>query len=140
MAKTDSGTADRQRREHWRELLGRWRASDLSQAAFCRPERIHAWQFAWWKKRPGADRVIRQGCRTRQSQVVASVELAPSPVGGQHGCQFVPVRVVAFPPPGELELTLRGGRVLRFGVDVEASKLVRIVAALEAASPEGQAC
>jgi len=134
MAKTDSGTAERQRRERWRELLGRWRASGLTQAAFCRRERIHVWQFAWWKKRLGTDRVIRQGRRTRQSRGIAPVERAHNPIAGQHGSRFVPVQVVACPPTDDLELTLRGGRVLRFGVDVEAAKLVKIVAALEAVS------
>ena len=123
MAKSNSSAAGRQRRERWRELLGRWRASGLTQAAFCRQEQIHVWQFAWWKKRLGADRVIGQGRRTRQSRGIASVEIAASAMAGQHDPQFVPVQVVASPPTGDLELTLRGGRVLRFGADVDASKL-----------------
>ena len=106
MAKSNSQVAVR-RREHWQEILRRWKASGLSQAQFCRRRRIPAWKFTWWKRRLGAE-------------------------GVDPGCSFVPVQVVAPPSAGELELTLRGGRVLRFGADVEAAELAGIVAALEA--------
>jgi hypothetical protein len=60
MAKINSRAADQQRHERWRELLARWQSSGLSQAAFCRQERIHVWQFTWWKKRLGAEAAVRQ--------------------------------------------------------------------------------
>jgi hypothetical protein len=138
MAKINSGAADQQRREHWRRLLARWQSSGLSQAAFCRRERIHVWQFTWWKKRLGADGVIRPVRHPQRSREIAPTGIAPNPtiptggqVAGRHDLQFVPVQVVASPAASDLELTLRGGQVLRFGVDVEAAKLVKIVAALE---------
>ena len=106
MAKSKSEAAI-ERVEHWRGLLQRWRESGLSQAEFCRRRRIPVWQLAWWKKR-----------------------LAAKSAAG--GPAFVPVQVVAAPAPAELELTLRDGRVLRFGCSVEAAKLAEIVAALEA--------
>jgi len=115
MAKSNSGVAIQQRREHWQDLLRRWRASGLSQAQFCRRRRIPVWKFVWWKRRLGVEGV------------------APD-------SPFVPVQVVAPSSAGELELTLRGGRILRFGTDVEAAKLAEIAAALEALRPEGQAC
>lgn len=40
-----------QRRAHWREVIGRWRGSDLSGAAFCREEGLREWQFRYWVKR-----------------------------------------------------------------------------------------
>jgi hypothetical protein len=106
MAKSNSEVAVR-RREHWQELLRRWQASGLSQAQSCQRRGIPIWRFTWWKRRLGAEGVDR-------------------------GSSFVPVQVAAPPPAGELELTLRGGRVLRFGADVEAARLAGIVAALEA--------
>ena len=114
MAKSNSGVAV-QRREHWRDLLSRWQASGLSQARFCQRRGIPVWKFAWWRKRLGANGV------------------APSP-------SFVPVRVVAPPPAGELELTLRSGRVLRFDMSVDAARLAAIVSALEAVASGGSAC
>lgn len=127
MAKGNFEVAVR-RREHWQELLGRWQASGLSQAQFCRRRGIPVWKLAWWKKRLGAEGAVRQARRSERSRCVAP------------DSRFVPVEVVAPQPAGELELTLRGGRVLRFGADVEVAKLAGIVAGLEAACPEGQAC
>ena len=56
---------------------------------------------------------------------------------------FVPVHVapsLATPQAGELELTLRGGRLLRFGPNVDAARLAEIVTALEAAVGHGESC
>ena len=108
--------AAQRRREHWREVLRRWQSSGLSQAAFCRQRKIPVWRFTWWKKR------LRDG----------------SPAAGD---LFVPIHVA---PPAvasaEFELTLHGGRLLRFGTDVQPAKLTAIVAAIESLCPEGQPC
>ena len=103
-----NGDAAQQRRELWREVLRRWQASGLSQAAFCRQRKIPVWRFTWWKKRLSND-------------------------GVSAGDLFVPIHVA--PPAAasaEFELTLHGGRLLRFGADVETAKLAAIVAAVEA--------
>lgn len=115
MAKRRSEAAI-ERAEHWRGLLQRWRESGLSQAEFCRRGRIPPWKLAWWKKRLSAEGVVAAGST------------------------FVPVQMVATAPAEELELTLRDGRVLRFGCNVEAAKLAAIVAALEALPAEGSPC
>jgi hypothetical protein len=106
MAKSNSRAAIQRRHGHWREILNRWRASGLSQTQFCRRRRIPIWKFAQWKKRLKGD-------------------------GAAAGDLFVPVHVAPVSPSAELELTLRDGRVLRFGANVEAAKLAGIVAALE---------
>ena len=127
MAKSNSEVSAR-RVAYWRGLLERWRASGLSQAEFCRRRGIPISKFAWWKRRlsaGGAARLVRRARPGREAAV---------------DCSFIPVHVVAAPAAGELELTLRGGRVLRFGVDVDAGKLAVIVAALEALPAEGRSC
>ena len=108
MAKSNSDRAAvRQRREQWRRIVGRWRASGLSQAEFCRRQDIPVWKLAWWRKRLKV-----------QAQDSASL--------------FVPVGMAPIPASaGDLELTLPGGRVLRFGAQVEPTALAGIVAALE---------
>ena len=106
MAKNESEFVVR-RRERWRELLSQWRASGLSQAQFCQRGGIPVWKFSWWRKRLGTE----------------GTPASPS---------FVPVHVVAAPAAGEFELTLRGGRALRFGSGVDTARLVEIVRALEA--------
>jgi|GEM_PF-2181195 len=118
MAKGNGQDAVR-RREHWQQLLRRWRAGGLSQAEFCRRRGIAAWKLAWWKRRLGEEPVT---------------EGPPGPVGEEHRepqMPFLPVGVVASRPAFELELTLQGERVLRFSANVEAAKLAAIVAALE---------
>ena len=108
MAKSVSDHATgEQRREHWRRIVGRWRASGLSQAAFCRRQDIPVWKLAWWRKR-----------LKRQGEESASLFV---PVG------IAPIRASA----AELELTLPGRRVLRFPAEVEPTTLAGIVAALE---------
>lgn len=70
----------------------------------------------------GAEGVVRPTGRSGRSR------------GASADIRFVPLRVVAPAPVGELKLSLRGGRVLWFGVGVEPVKLAEIVAALEARS------
>ena len=108
MAKSNSDQATvEQRREHWRRTVGRWQASGLSQAEFCRRQDIPVWKLAWWRKR-------------LKGQAETSASL------------FVPVTIAPTAASAvELELTLPGGRILRFGARVEPTTLAGIVAALE---------
>jgi len=116
MAKSNSQVANR-RRERWQELLRRWEASGLSQAAFCRRHGIPVWKLAWWRKRLAeASLAGRPGGRG----------VAPAPT-------FVPVKMVpAAVRPGRLELVLGCGQRLRFPADMDPATLAGIVAALEA--------
>jgi hypothetical protein len=126
MAKSNSEVGIR-RREHWQSLLGRWQNSGLSQAEFCRRRGIPVWKFLWWKKRVGAGDEVRPVRRPRESPELISRRRA-----GRGVPSFVPLQVVNSPSAGECELTLRGGRVLRFSAAVDVTKLPPIVAALEA--------
>jgi hypothetical protein len=36
---------------HWRGVIGEWRASGSSQAAFCRERGLPTWKFGYWLKR-----------------------------------------------------------------------------------------
>ena len=120
MAKGNSDSVSERRRARWRELLRRWEASGLSQAAFCRQRRIPAWKFRWWKNR-------------------LSVAAAAS------GELFVPLRVAPTACSAwDMELAMRGGLVLRFGADVDPAALAGIVKALSLApgalDGEGRSC
>ena len=108
MAKGGSDqSAVERRHEQWRRIVGRWQASGLSQAEFCRRQDIPVWKLAWWRKR-----------LDRQAEESASL--------------FVPVGIApAAASAVELELTLPCGRILRFGAEVEPTRLAGIVAALE---------
>ena len=123
MAKSGSGTVVQRRREQWRELLRRWRASGLSQAEFCRQHGVAVWKLAWWKKRLAempCDPVARAARKRRSDR---SVDCSGS---------FVPVGVLSTSVRiGRMELRLGAGRRLRFAADVDPGKLAGIVAALE---------
>jgi hypothetical protein len=108
MAKSNSNQATvEQRREHWRRILGRWQASGLSQAAFCRRQDIPVWKLAWWRKR-------LKGQAEDSASLFVPMTIAPTATSA-----------------AELELRLQGGRVLRFPAEVEPTTLTAIVAALE---------
>jgi hypothetical protein len=36
---------------HWRGVIGEWRGSGISQAAFCRERGLPSWKLAYWLKR-----------------------------------------------------------------------------------------
>jgi hypothetical protein len=125
MAKRDS-VAARRRREHWLELLGRWRASGLTQAAFCRRQGVRPQQFSWWKRRLGVGRARAWSSRARASGMDRT--------GTGAGPTFVPVQVVGTALRGHrLELVLGTGQRLRFPAELEPARLAAFVTALAAA-------
>ena len=106
----------------WRELVGGWRRSGLSQQAFCAQRRVALSTFTYWKRRlegTGKNSVTGTTRRT-----VAAL-LAPK--------QFVPVRITAECKESiqPIELCLRNGRRLRFDSSIAADVLGRLAAALE---------
>ena len=129
MAKSNSDQATvERRREHWRRVVGRWQASGLSQAEFCRRQAIPVWKLGWWKGR-------------LKGQVEDSASLFV-PVGiATRGVRIAPAAAAS--ASVELALSLQGGRVLRFPAEVESARLAEIVAALEKVPPaaaEGSPC
>jgi hypothetical protein len=46
---------------HWRGVIGEWRASGSSQAAFCRDRGLPAWKFAYWLKRVSEEETPAEG-------------------------------------------------------------------------------
>jgi len=99
-----------EREQRWRGHLAGWKSSGLSQAAYCRRERLTQNDFSWWKRE----------LARREERLALS---APA---------FVPVRMSALQTQGyPFELALRGGRVLRFDADVDTGALSRVVRELE---------
>lgn len=100
------GKVERERK--WREHVGGWQKSGLSQAGYCRQHGLTQNDFSWWK-------------RELARRVVAA---APA---------FVAVQM-ASPRTAALgfELELRGGRLLRFDAHVDPVALNAVVRVLEA--------
>jgi transposase len=99
----------RMRSSDWAELIGRWQASGLTAEEFGRRNNINGKRLSWWKWQLGrAGRVepgggVRRGPRMLPVRVVAS----GTGSGGSSG-------------PRQVEVVVRGGRVLRIGVQGEA--------------------
>jgi hypothetical protein len=94
----------------WRRHLAAWKASGLSQAAYCRREGLVANDFSRWKRE-----LARRDQRS-----------APTPA-------FVPVRVAQPLTAYGFEVALQGGRLLRFGGPIDLAALSAVVRVLEAA-------
>jgi len=109
------GDAKIERERRWRGHLLAWHASGLSQAAYCRREKLTENDFSWWKR-----------------QIVLRDRL-----GATAAPAFVPVRIA--PPqslPFAFEVSLRSGRVLRFDSRIDPATLDAVVRVLETAVPQ----
>jgi hypothetical protein len=86
------------------------KTSGLSQADYCRQRGLTQNDLSWWKRE-----IIRRDAISARS--------APA---------FIPVRMPAPQTPGyPFELTLRGGRLMRFAAGIDAAALGVIVRELE---------
>ena len=99
-----------ERESGWRAHVAAWKAGCGSQAEYCRQHGLTQNDFSWWKRE-----LARRD---------ANVETAAP--------TFIPVKLAAQRTPDHaFELTLRGGRLLRFGLDVDAAILSAVVRELE---------
>jgi hypothetical protein len=106
--------ARKSRETYWRQVVARWKRSDLSARAFCRAEGVNEPMFYWWRRE-----LIRRD--------------QPKPA-------FLPVHVVADkpePPAGSVEIVLANRRCVRVGVGLDPHTLMRVVELLE---DGGQSC
>ena len=111
----DGAKIDRERL--WRGHLAAWKSGGVSQAAYCRRHGLTQNDFSWWKRE-----IFR-----RDERVAAPA--------------FVPVSVMQA-ASYSFELSLRGGRVLRFDSGVDAVALGAVLRVLEAADlkPKDGSC
>ena len=100
----------RKRQSAWRAHVAAWKAGCGSQAEYCRQHGLTQNDFSWWKRE-----IARRD---------ANVETAAP--------TFIPLKLAAQRMVGHaFELTLRCGRLLRFGSDVDAAILSAVVRELE---------
>ena len=103
------GKVERERR--WRGHLAAWQKSGASQSEYCHRHGLTQNDFSWWKRE------------------IARRTVAAAPT-------FVPVSIVAASSnPYAFEVSLRGGRVLRFDGLVDPAALSAVVRALEHDGP-----
>ncbi len=113
-----------ERGRFWRGHLERWQRSGLSQAQYCRQQRLSVAAFGWWKGRLS---------RTRTSPEPVST---PHPIEGRGG-SFVELTVTGGSdraPAREVvyEIVLSEHRQLRLGSRFEPERVRQLLALLEA--------
>ena len=120
----------REREARWREHLGAWRSSRLSQAEYCRQHSLAPGDFSWWKRE-----VARRDRRRAAGPGRAPAAGAP---------QFVPLTMTLDPlahgrVPGAqaavCEVLLGNGRRVRIGCGAPVQWVADLAAALERPVP-----
>lgn len=121
MAKTKKKTS---RAIYWQEHISQWSESGLTQAEYCRRNKLSAAAFHWWK-----------GQLRRKSKAQKSLSANKQQRHGlSTSMQFVEVYGVH---PGSVrsgeayEIVLSRGRAIRVGSDFNSDVLKRLIAAVE---------
>ena len=111
MAKTKKKTS---RAVYWQEHILQWSESDLSQAEYCRRNKLSAAAFHWWKGQ------LRKKSKAQKNPSTSM--------------QFVEVHGI---PPASVrtgetyEIVLSRGQAIRVGRDFDSDVLKRLIAAVE---------
>jgi hypothetical protein len=128
MARGKAGSRDPERSRRWTSLVSEWRASGVSQAAFCRERGLNANSFNFWKLR-----MLRQRPGTRRAR--GALEATT----GAGASAFIPVRIAA-PVACALDVCLRSGHTIRIAADFDETVLRRLIRVLEPDGEAGRAC
>jgi hypothetical protein len=121
MAKTKTKTS---RAAHWQKHISRWSKSGLTQAEYCRRNRLSAAAFHWWKGH------LRKKAEVQTSLSANKQQRSGSP----NTMQFVEVHGVSpahVGRGGTYEVVLSRGRAIRVGRDFDSDVLKRLIAAVE---------
>jgi transposase-like protein len=150
MAKGQRGDAERER--FWRGALGRFVKSGLSVREFCRRERLSEPSFYAWRRilreRDGGRREADAGNGRRRENPGSHLrrQACLRATHRQVGPGFIPVVLrdesaehIGRLTDGGITVELRGGRVLRLPLRIEAQRVAELVRAVEqAAVAEGR--
>jgi hypothetical protein len=107
--------------KQWKQWMDKWRTSGLSQAEFCRRQRLKPWTFYRWKRKldKDADGTISHTLKRRRSRK-------------DNPGQFMEVAVANLAARG-YEVVCSGGRIVCVPADFDADTLSRLIRAVEAA-------
>ena len=117
---------DPKREAFWRNALARQRKSGLNVRQWCARERLPETAFYFWRRTIGQrDRdAARAAVPVRQCSPQAIRRRSPRPM-------FVPVTVAMPGPEHPIVIRLRGGRVMRLPVGMDARRVAELVHAIE---------
>lgn len=127
MARTRRVDLGKERR--WRRVMARWRRSGMTARAFCLAQQFKESAFYWWRRELARrDRI--QGTLANNHFKDPQAKMAR---GRSTKPTFVPLRVVN-DPSADIEVVLRGGRVLRLRPGFDEGTLRQVIGILEDAS------
>jgi hypothetical protein len=121
MAKTKKKTS---RAVYWQEHISQWSESGLTQAEYCRRNKLSAAAFHWWKGQ------LRKKSKAQKSLSANRQQRNGPP----NTMQFVEVHGVHPSHAGRgetYEVVLSRGRAIRVGSDFDSDVLKRLIAAVE---------
>ena len=121
MAKTKKKTS---KAVYWQEHISQWSESGLTQAEYCRQNKISAAAFHWWKGQ------LRRKSKAQKSLSTNKQQRNDSP----NTMQFVEVHGVSPAHAGRgetYEVVLSRGRAIRVGRDFDSDVLKRLIVAVE---------
>lgn len=148
--------SDPERRQHWEEVLRRWREGGQAVRAFCRAEGVQESAFYFWRRELarrdlrtaghnsqaarddlGREEIVAPARRTSRAPVAAPAPRPASrkPARPRDSPSFLPVRVVG-PDVSQaacgVEIVLAHGRIVRVGAGFDRQTLADVLAMLEA--------
>ncbi len=106
-----------ERERYWRGVLGQWRASGMSRAAFCRRRGINYYTLSQWKS------------RLETEPAGGSKENGSSRSRRPHFVEVAVPTASAF--AAAYEITLASGRTLRVPPGFDESDVARLIAVVE---------
>ena len=111
MVKTKKKTS---RAAYWRKHISQWSKSDLSQAEYCRQNKLSTAAFHWWKGQ------FRKKSKAQKKPSTSTQFVEVHSITPAHGSR------------GETyEIALSQGRAIRVGRDFDSDVIRRLIAAVE---------
>jgi hypothetical protein len=122
----------RPRREHWRALLEAQRRSGLSLAAFCRRRGVRSGTLSFWKWKLTHEAAADAGRGAPARRRSGPPAFVPIQLAAQPGAASLGTLVAPRAEPGELEIALANGRLVRVRGRVDLPELAGVLRTVEA--------
>ena len=114
------------REQQWRDRVAAWKASGLTQAAYCREQQWAPAELSWWKHE-----LARREKTLKADSSPATSNSKPAKTKSA----FIPVRISKASPASEcFEVVLRSGQTIRMSAGFDEAGLRRLLCVLESSA------
>lgn len=91
------GSNNKERRLFWQEHIGKWEKSGLSQAAYCRENKLSEGSFSEWRRKMRSNSLSNSGAQVSKSAPFGSatrfVDVSPTPTTLEIECGKLRIHV-----------------------------------------------